>query len=364
LCASESTKEKKKRRKKKGNKTRQMSIEAPGLEAGPIEVAEWLELTALTRQNSSSSEADVRSIVLGASDDIAAFEDIAELDEDAEESIQEVFDELDSRRLWSGGGYPFGVEQPGNILRVIEPEIPDHHLAYVFSLLLSYCKKLDLATRKNVPGIAELEDLFQICGTVAATGFIDGSSVSFGFPRLGGQPFYDKLWDVNQALGEGMAHRIWRLGASPNPADAGVDVIAWRSCPDGQPGQLYLLGQCASGKNWDSKTPIQDYLHFHNTYWLKHPYSPVISATFIPFDFRSDVGQSNYQSLDDAYKWTRWDRTFEFGIIIDRYRLANFFAKGLAISRLSGFSVEGAGAVSQIRDWCLPVLEYIRQLGD
>jgi hypothetical protein len=341
-----------------------MSIEAPGLEVGPIEIAEWLELIALTRANSSSSEADIRSILLGAPDDVAAFGDTDELDEEAEQSIQEVFDELDQRSRWSGRGYPFVIEQPGNVLRVRYPLIPDRHLAYVFSLLITYCKGLDSDVRNHVPGLGQLEDLFQVCGTVAAAGFISGSSASFGFPRLDGQPFYDKLWEINQAIGEGQAHRVWTPGASPNPGDAGVDVIAWRPCLDTQPGQFYLLGQCASGKNWDSKTPIQDYIHFHDTYWLKHPYSPIISATFIPFDFRSDIGQSNYESLEDAYRWTRWDKTSHFGIIVDRYRLANFFARGLMISRRAGFSVEGVAAVSQIRNWCLPVLQHIGQDGN
>jgi hypothetical protein len=341
-----------------------MSIEAPGLEAGPIEVAEWLELTALTRHNFSSSEADIRSLMLGAPDDIAAFDDVDELDEEAEESIQEVFDEFDRRSEWSGQGYPFAVQQPGNVLQVKHPELRDRHLAYVFSLLISYYKTLTPEAREKVPGAGQLEDLFQICGTIAAAGLVGGSSVSFGFPRLDGQPFYDKLWEVNGLIGEGQAHRIWTLGASPNPADAGIDIIAWRPCLDRQPGQIYLLGQCASGKNWDEKTPISDYEHFHKTYWVKHPYSPLISATFIPFDFRKDIGQSNYESLEDAYRWKRWDKTFQFGIIVDRFRLANFFAKGLMISRRTGFSVEGANIVSRIRDWCFPVVEYIRQNGD
>jgi hypothetical protein len=336
-----------------------MPIEAPGLDAGPIEVAEWLELIALTRPNSSSSEADIRSIILGAPDDIAVAQDAAELDEEAEESIQEVFDELDQRSRWSGRGYPFALEQPGNTLRVRHPNLPDRHLAYVFSLLISHCKTLDPGTRNKVPGLGQLEDLFQICGAVAAAGLIHGSSTSFGFPRLDGQPFYDKLRDINEAVGEGLAHRVWTQGASPNPADSGVDVVAWRPWPDTQPGQFYLLGQCASGKNWDGKTPIKDYEHFHNTYWLKHPYSPLISATFIPFDFRADVAQANYESLEAAYKWARWDKTFRFGIIVDRYRLANSFARGLLISRQTGFSVEGVAAVSRIRDWCLPVLQHI-----
>jgi hypothetical protein len=327
-------------------------------------VAEWLELLALTRKNGSSSAADLESLFQGSDDDLAVYEgDQVEQDEEVELLIQEVFNELDSRSQWGGKGYPFDILRKNNVLKLRNTSPRFVCLAYLLSLLISFLKRFKESEIKDAfPAYDQIEDLFQICGTIAAAGYIEGSSVSFGFPRVDATPFYEKLLSVSQLMGEGIPKQAWDIGGSAKPNDAGVDIIAWRECPDRLPGLLYLLGQCATGKSWQTeKNPSTDYSDFHEYYWAQHPHSPLISATLIPFDLRESITKGKYKTIDDAYFWERWTLTKQFGVLLDRFRLAHYYAKGLTIIFRSGAKVEGRKQLRDVRKWVADALQYLRQ---
>jgi hypothetical protein len=260
--------------------------------------AEWLELLAIKNSPQPSSQADLRSLLEGASDDMALLGDPSELDEKVEEIIQAVFEELKSRSEWAGPGYPFKLETGTITLATSFDQPSDAHLGYLLSLLATFYRH-DYYTRiakpKNendqFPNSGKMEDYFQACGTIAAAGLVSGNSISFGFPREDGTSFYEKLSEISQHLAEGSPKTAWEPGASTNPKDAGVDIVAWRPFADKQPGQFYLLGQCASGDNWQDKNPHQDYSNFHEDYWTKRPHSPIILAMFVPF-FRNQMSTS------------------------------------------------------------------------
>jgi len=335
-------------------------LEPPGFSATPIDFAEWLELTALSRPNLTSGEGDLRSVLLGGPDDLAAYDGDSEaLEEAAESMVQAVFEELEKRSRWAGLGYPFVIMGGSTI--TTRKGFRLRELAYLLSLLVSLYKSLSKELRQSFPSADQLEDLFQACGTIAAAGFVLGSSLNFGFPRADGTSIYQKLKTLNELNNEGRVHLGWTEGVSTRPKDAGVDIIAWRTCPDKYPGQLYVLGQCATGVNWqDDKAPVVDYNKFHEDFWARAPHSPVISLTLVPYDLRSSISQSLYDSLEEAYKWHRWSLGSAFGIVIDRFRLAYYFSRGLLLTREHSLTVEGVSELMQVRNWVRGGIEYIR----
>jgi len=341
-----------------------MRVQPPPTSAGAIELAEWLELLALTRPNGSSSEADLEGLLGGAEDDLAAYDgDQEQKDEEMEILVQEVFDELDTRASWGRRGYPFEVLRRNSVLRLRNGTPRFVCLAYLLSLLISFLKRFKEEDVRDVfPAYDQFEDLFQICGTIAAAGFIEGSSVSFGFPRLDSKPFYEKLQSIGELMGEGRPKVGWDVGASIRPKDAGVDVIAWRECPDRLPGQMYLLGQCATGKTWQSeKTPPVDYDDFHEYYWVNWPHSPLLSATIVPFDLRESITQGGYKSIEEAYSWERWSLTKRFGVVLDRFRVAHYYSCGLARSLHANARIEGRKQLRDVRDWVVNAIQYLRK---
>jgi len=345
-----------------------MMVPTPAASADAIELAEWLELLALTRPNGSSSEADVEALFEGPEGDLAAHDgDQDRQDEELERTLQEVFDELDDRRSWAGRGYPFDLQQ-NRVLRLRKDTPMFASLAYLLSLLISLLKQFKEKDVKDVfPAFNQLEDLFQICGTVAAAGYVEGSSISFGYPRPDSSPFYTKLQSVSKLMGEGRPKTSWEEGASTSPNDAGVDVIAWRECPDRLPGQIYFLGQCATGKTWqEDKTPPKDYGDFHEYYWSQWPHSPIISATLVPFDLRDPITKGNHKTIEDAYSWERWTLTKDFGVILDRFRMAHYYARGLARTLRPDAKVEGRKQLHEVRVWVMNGIQYLRKehLGD
>jgi hypothetical protein len=341
-----------------------MRVLSPPTSANAIDFAEWLELQALTRANGTSGAADLKGLFQGSEDDLAAYDgDKGEQDEELELLVQEVFDELDNRSGWGGKGYPFEILRKNNVLRLRNTTPKFVCLAYLLSILISFLKRFKEEQVKGVfPAYDEIEDLFQICGTVAAAGYIDGSSVSFGFPRLDPKPFYEKLKSISELMGEGSPKTGWEPGASPKPNDAGVDIIAWRECPDRLPGLMYLLGQCATGKKWqEEKTPRSDYKDFHEYYWAQWPHSPLISATLIPFDLRQSITKGKYKNIEEAYFWERWTLTKDFGVVIDRFRLAHYYARGLAIIFHANAMVEGRRQLRDVRAWVVAALKYLNE---
>jgi hypothetical protein len=340
-----------------------MQLEPPAeWDAHPYEYAEWLELLAIQRWPNPSGEAELRSHLEGIADDLKLFASQDELEDKVESKVQAVFEELSKRLTWSEGGYPFKLEN-GTILLKTETDqittISDSSIAYIFALGATfyrhkYFRNLRKPKDENdkFPGKANLENLFQVCGTIAAAGFVNGHSISFGHPRVDGSGFYAKLASVGNTLGDGVPKAGWAPGASPKPNDGAVDIIAWRHCPDKQPGQLYMLGQCASGDNWEEgKVPVLDHDNFHEYYWSSMPHSPLITATFLPFDFRTFVMKTLPCSLQEAWWSERWRLTKSHGVIVDRFRLAHYFASGLQTAHAGKHKVESIDKLPELRAW-------------
>lgn len=337
----------------------------------PYKFAEWLELLSISRWPNTSGEAELRAHLEGVADDLKLFSTQEELEEAVESKVQAVFEELGRRAIWANGGYPFILNNGTVLLRTDTDQIesfPDCNSAYLFALGTTYYRHQYYRILPNpkaendiFPGKEQLEDLFQVCGTIAAAGFVNGHAISFGFPRADGSAFYDKLASVGKDLSDGVPKGGWEAGASPKPKDGRVDIIAWRHCPDRLPGQLYMLGQCASGDNWEEhKVPVLDHENFHEYYWSQRPHSPLVTATFLPFDYRAFVMESLPGTIEEAWQIDRWRLTKTHGVIVDRFRLAHYFACGLKTASAGKHKVESVSQLPSLKRWIGGYIGFLR----
>ena len=160
-----------------------MRILTPTIASDSLQFAEWLELLALIRTTKSAGEGDLRGLLSGceSDDDASELDDLIE--DELEQSVTDVFVELDARQQWGGRGYPLRVEVgDSSVLRWKNDELSAEQLCYAFCLMVSALKDLDRETRELFPRLGELEDLFQVCGTLAGAGAVNGNAVSFGAP--------------------------------------------------------------------------------------------------------------------------------------------------------------------------------------
>ena len=141
--------------------------------------------------------------------------------------------------------------------------------------------------------------LFEKISAQALKNFLNGEVFILGFPA--GKTFNEYLDDIGNICFE---DRI--LPAHYSYKDDGVDVVGYKSFDDKRSSNLYVLLQCAAGKHWDAKKPIN--MNNWGLYIRWH---------------RENIIQSI--STVDFVENTRWNkRTSTFGMLIDRLRIYNF----------------------------------------
>ncbi|HEY3970214.1 MAG TPA: hypothetical protein VGL79_02340 [Solirubrobacteraceae bacterium] len=290
-----------------------LELLAPSATAPSESHADWLELRALLADDRNSSLTDlVRAIRPTGTIEAVIDEQLgnenaspAELSDPGDDMSETVADsassELDDRELACGGAYPF-TRGPQHLQALPEAV----RSVYVFLLLLSTDGVLSSPDGLSAP------ELFEDIATVAAGSFFGGSAdhvhvYQFGFPRRrtlkGFKPAID---DLCTQLGEGGAARD-----RPNQRhqkDAKLDIVVWRSFPDGRTGKLVAFGQCAAGADWTTKVSELQPRAFTNS-WMSEPLG--IEPTrmfFCPFRVERDT----------------WPTTvMASGLLFDRCRIAH-----------------------------------------
>jgi len=209
---------------------------------------------------------------------------------------------------------------------------------------------------------ADIEELFQLCSTVAAAGLLSGMAISFGFPRPDGSGFLMALKRTfEERMREGVTESSARPGVSSHKKDGGIDIVAWRDFPDGMPSKLYLLGQCASGDAYPSKS-IKNFLgSFHGDWFTVQPASPPIDALFIPFMLDHDLVVRKSENVDKARAGHYLSMARDLGVIVDRCRIAYLVEDGAAIARNKPDWVEGALELGRVKVWVDAVRFAMRQ---
>jgi len=281
-------------------------------------------------------------------------EDISEEDIWQDDLVVSVQDEINSRFKVIGEDYPFRVDPKGNYMETV-PEMTDAGAIYLFCLFLSHATDRSIVPEALAPAVNNtVRDLFQVCATFAAAGYVQGTAMSFGWPRPDGEAFLAALKIIYAKFGDGQPVDEPRPAAPPTVKDEGIDIIAWRPSPDGLPGTHYLLGQVASGHNWTEKSILADSVSFHDYWFERRPATQHQDAMFMPFCLEAkghdDSATAQEILVDHMQRLTK-----KFGIIIYRYRLARHAAEGLRIHQNGTHEVQRADEVHKIVAW---VREY------
>lgn len=344
-----------------------MPIRPAPLKAPPALVCDWLEMTVFGSNRSKYSlhrlkrTWDVNRETEN-SDPEGSHAREADTDEegfsgeDADAYLDSISDEIQERGQALGENYPFELIRGGALFK-LKDEVSQGGIIYLFCLLLSNSKKGDILDGTWTPTINHgTRDLFQACSTLAAAGVVTGSAISFGWPRPNDNPpFLAKLREVYALFGEGEVRQNAIEGASPSPKDEEIDVIAWRPMPDQATAAQYMLGQVASGENWEAKSvkgpPITS---FHRNWFSIIPASEPTAAIFIPHLVTPNQTGSRRDVLEQ--------HTVTFGTVIDRLRLPHFANLGIQLADLAGkpFVIERREDVAHIVDWVQSQLSSLR----
>ena len=251
-------------------------------------------------------------------------------DDDHGEPIAEAaFAEFDDRQRACGaaaGGYPFRVTNNALTLH----ECAESSL-YVFLALLSWSGKVpgplgptgtNSARRCGKGRRAKPRQSARPCEVV-------GIWLSSALEPKGFAAVLDHLCEI---LGEGQGHHKGRP-TLPNQKDGKLDVVAWRAFADQREGKIITFGQCATGRDWETKITELPQPHKWCAHWMTD--SPVVDpirSFFVPHR----VEQSD---------WSHKSRLG--GILYDRCRIASL-----------------APADERLRDewaaWSLHVLQRVR----
>ena len=260
--------------------------------------ADYLELMAMSAENEICLVREIidaleATLERGADlrEDRLQFNKIEDLATDAANRVQE-------RSRILGNTYPFKLTDDGSMVCFTDTAMNHGRCAYIVSLLLSNLSPSSALMNEclihpNDAEIRELRTYFQCFATAAMAAEICGSSWSFGFPRLDGSGFLNKLEKIWRILKDGT---VYPDPSAPRlPKDDKIDVIACRVPKDGLPGSLIAVAQVSTGKNWKDKSIKSYYRDVFSCRWFQPtPVTQAITYHIIPFarpdeSFRDDV---------------------------------------------------------------------------
>jgi hypothetical protein len=209
----------------------------------------------------------------------------AETDAQYDTATGAISEEVIRRASILGNKYPFELD--GNKI-VYEQSLS---LAYEFCLAVSEAPSLSAGELKRLP-IA-----FERLARDIVKCYLGPGAAAYrtGWPRdsLEPRPLRFKALVKKLNLLTGEWHWQPSLGLPDDPSstlvrDRGLDFVVWRPMPDGRKGQLFLLGQCACGKDWTDKYHDVDLTKLGD--WVR-PLSvaPPLRVFTVPFHIPNDA---------------------------------------------------------------------------
>lgn len=268
-------------------------IRAPKDLTDSVELADWLELKALSSRDGSSSKSDLAGLLRR-----AGGYDPAKDSDTVEQLCLAAFSELDTRPKATGDSYPFTIG--AGVVRV-KPKAFKAYPAYVFCLCLSAWRWKSGNERPD-----NARQLFEDLSCFAAKNYLGGEVLRFAHPREKALSEFPTAVDrLCELVGEGSGYRS-DLPRN-NKKDDTLDVVAWKSFPDGRGGKVVIFGQCASGANWLSKRSELKPPAFVDQ-WIQPDFTvECVQAFFVPHRIRTEI-------------WN--ETTRKAGIPFDRCRVA------------------------------------------
>lgn len=316
---------------------------APDIQRSFSLSADWLEILALARPRQFASDGDI-STANDILEDSAAVtvegdpdfpdDDPDILDRATEQALDAVFEEIANRQRVLGAAYPFSVQIEKRRLNITVSLTSDDALIeqaraiYIACLYITGVRGgLIDATAAQLKADPDMGNVFQICATIAAAGYMNGDAYWFGHPRPDKMPFMEAIQTV-AGLINGVAALAPPPGETMFAKDGGIDVIAWRDHHDGRPAKLIMYGQCASGMNWVGK-PVSGKVHRMDAYYLFPPSKHWIPALLTPFPLYSEKENAHSLRTEEAMQGFYRHNEAEMGVVIDRIRLVGWCMEAL-----------------------------------
>ena len=165
-------------------------------------------------------------------------------------AVSDIGIELRRRKEVLGGLYPFVVADNQLVYS------QSRTLAYEFCLAVTQAPSLSKGDFTRLPIAFERlvrDILIRFLGPGA-------QGIRTGWPPDAHEPRPAHFKELIAALHNATNEWEWApeidLPKDPDPQDVkdeGLDFVIWKEIPDRRPGRLFLLGQCACGKNYDTK---------------------------------------------------------------------------------------------------------------
>jgi hypothetical protein len=265
--------------------------------------ADQAEFAAIIRTSAVVDAAIYDDRIAGALDDfepqgIEADADWHQQDLRIDLAVGRVQEEIERRVSILGDAYPF--ELRGNEIRY-RPS---------FTGVYEFCLATSCAPNITAGAFVKLPRVFERVTTLIVQRYLGDHTESLhtGWPRdrRVGTTFRAVMNKLNEMSGEW----VWSTHPDlpdepPNNKDEGLDFVVWKKSLDKRVGQLFIVGQCACGDDWEQK--LNDLNLARLGKWF-HPLAYVLPVrAFATPHFLSDGNLINAQR--------------EAGIVYDRPRL-------------------------------------------
>lgn len=291
----------------------QRLVDVPSASAPSVELADWVELTALFSKDGNTSQEDLARALRRPS---------SLTEDEARELAEDAFDEIADRQrtlAWSSSGrrklYPFKLASGGEVLQSNFAGIEKERNAIVYVFMLAISRWSMHAEKRRLKNIDPTATFERICGDALlsywggrgpfASGLTIGTSAGRTkktFPKL--------IEDLCSGLREGLG---WKKDAkSPGAGDGGLDIAVWRHFCDTRAGRIVAFAQCKTGVHWDADIGKLTPRAFCNNYFQKGLVLDPIPVYMVP---------NRIEARD-------WDRHTDQcrGILLDRCRISQFAA--------------------------------------
>lgn len=311
------------------------NIATPAIDAGADLLVDWLEFMAFFDEYGRARVDDLAGSERTQLEE--PVEDIAAADQHDDRLREAIENEVTARRKALVCAYPFNLDEDGEELQFMGGHDQPAACFYLACLIASHVTGSPILVEPPSDDLVQRlrNRVFQVIGTLAVAGLVQGSAVSVGYPRETKEAILDVLRRAEE-WGFGLLPRD-KPGrhANPRAKDGGVDVIGWPSS-DRPPPPAVWFGQLASGKKWEEKPVLLDYGNFVDDFLEGQGTGQHNFLTMIPFRLVDDL------QLQRASKVHRY--------IADRCRAPLHALRALALPD-RGIPLDEIQNVEQVVNW-------------
>ncbi len=216
--------------------------EAPSSTAKINELADFVEVECIRNDQTSKREL---LAALGRMED-TDYTDGVPIDDPLEDTLNDVYNELEKRKSNCNNSYPFHLDLQGHVVRTDEDT--DLQSSYLYKYLL-LSTRLDMK-KHRVQGKLDGTLLFEEVSEVVAKEYLGNRAESYLFGTASGASFESKVNSLCRAMNEGRGFINRNQKSAAHIRDDSLDVVAWKPFTDNDMGKLIAFGQCKTGRNW------------------------------------------------------------------------------------------------------------------